>query len=250
MKKRLISIDVTCIPYMSFVKELTELAKRRESSYVCVSNVHMLVEAYNHKTFAEVVNSADYVTPDGMPLAKSIQWLYKISQDRVAGMDLLPDLMKEACEHNVSVFFYGGTEEVLAETKTYCEQYYPNLHVSGLISPPFRALTSEEQQDYVNKINNSNAGFVFVVLGCPKQEKWMASMKGSINACMVGIGGALPVMIGMQKRAPQWMRNAGLEWLFRFVQEPKRLYKRYLITNSLFVVLLIKEFLKRGVIRR
>jgi N-acetylglucosaminyldiphosphoundecaprenol N-acetyl-beta-D-mannosaminyltransferase len=126
--------------------------------------------------------------------------------------------------------------------KAFCENHYPVLKLVGLYSPPFRALTKEEE--VILNINASGAGFVFVALGCPKQEKWMAAMKGRINACMVGIGGALPVMIGMQKRAPVWMQKASLEWLYRLIQEPQRLFKRYAVTNTMFIVLLFTQWLK------
>lgn len=243
MKKRLISIDITCIPYYEYVEELTRLAYNRVASYVCVANVHMLAEAYWDSEFAEVVNGATMVTPDGMPLALGVKWVHGIKQDRVAGMDLLPDLLAKAEEKNIGVFFYGGTQKMLDHTSNYCKKEHPNLNLKGLISPPFRALTDEELDAYVDEINKSGAGFVFVVLGCPKQERWMASVHGRIDACLIGIGGALPVMVGDQKRAPEWMRKYALEWVFRFCQEPRRLFKRYFTTNSLFIYLLLKELL-------
>lgn len=234
-------INVNLGSYTHFVESILLFAEKRISSYLCVANVHMCIEAYQDKAFAEVVNGADMVTPDGMPLVKALKWLYGIKQDRVAGMDLLPDLLREAEIKDISVFFYGGTQDILVKTADYCRKYYPSLRLAGLLSPPFRELTITEKDDYINQINNSGAGFVFVALGCPKQEKWMAAMKGKVHACMVGIGGALPVMIGLQKRAPKWMQEASLEWLYRFMQEPKRLFKRYLVTNSLFICLIISE---------
>ncbi|SFB69718.1 N-acetylglucosaminyldiphosphoundecaprenol N-acetyl-beta-D-mannosaminyltransferase [Zunongwangia mangrovi] len=245
MKKRLISIDISIKAYQDFIKDLTTLALNKKSTYTCVANVHMLVEAYKSKDFAEVVNNADMVTPDGMPLAKGLKQIYGIEQDRVAGMDLLPDLLKEAESNGIKVVFYGGTQLTLDKTKEFCDQYYPNLDIVGLISPPFRELSEEEEKDYTDLINKSGAGFVFVALGCPKQEKWMANMKGRINACMIGIGGALPVMVGLQNRAPVWMQKTSTEWLYRLSQEPKRLFKRYAYTNTLFVYLMLKEKLKR-----
>ena len=129
---------------------------------------------------------------------------------------------------------------MLAKTHDSLKQKYPHLSIAGFYSPPFRQLTNIEEEEICNKINSSNPNLIFVVLGCPKQERWMASMKGKLNAVMIGIGGALPVFVGMQKRAPKWMQDYGLEWLFRFIQEPKRLWKRYMVTNSLFLYLIIK----------
>ncbi len=246
MKQKLISIDTTVGNYASFVQQLTKAAQQGTSSYTCVANVHMLVEAHNDPEFARVVNNADIVTPDGMPLAVSMKLIHGLQQDRVAGMDLLPDLLQVAVEQGIPVYFYGGTQEMLDRTGEYCDTHFPGLNIAGMYSPPFRSLTPEEDEEVVRKINNSGAGFVFVALGCPKQEKWMASMKGRINACMIGIGGALPVMVGMQRRAPQWMQRLCLEWLYRLVQEPRRLFKRYAITNTTFLFLLTRTWIKQG----
>lgn len=238
----ILGLSVTSGPYRVFVEKIIDFATSRKSSYICVANVHMLVEAYKDKQFAELVNNADIITPDGMPLVWSFKLLYGIKQSRVAGMDLLPDLLKHAQQNQISVYFYGGTKAIINKTREVLALRYPTLPVAGLYSPPFRSLTEAEQEDIVQNIRKSKAQLVFVVLGCPKQEKWMASMHGKINACMVGIGGALPVLIGAQKRAPMWMQNSGLEWLYRFFQEPSRLAKRYLVTNSIFLWLLFKAW--------
>lgn len=245
MKKyNLLSLNLSKGTYSGFLESIVHLAESRNSSYICVANVHMLIEAHKDKRFGQVVNNADLVTPDGMPLAKGLEIMYGEKQDRVAGMDILPDLLKISEREKLKVFFYGGTQKMLDETERFCGNEYSKLKIVGLISPPFRELTDKEELKYINEINSSGANFLFVALGCPKQEKWMASMKGRINTCMIGIGGALPVMIGMQKRAPKWMQNASLEWMYRFGQEPKRLFKRYIYTNSLFLYLFSKEYLK------
>ena len=204
----------------------------------------MTIEAHWDKRLAAMVNEADLVTPDGMPLVKAVHLLYKVKQERVAGMDILPDLIKETEKQDLSIFFYGGTQEMLDRTKEYVETNYPLLKNHQYFSPPFRPLTEEEEQEVVKRINNSGANLVFVALGCPKQEKWMASMKGKIHACMIGVGGALPVVIGMQRRAPMWMQKTSTEWLFRLILEPRRLFKRYFTTNSIFIVLFLKELLR------
>ncbi|PKK36154.1 glycosyltransferase [Siphonobacter sp. SORGH_AS_0500] len=238
---QLISIKISSGPYQSFIDKLVYMACNQIPAYCCVANVHMLVEAYNNEAFASIVNNADLVTPDGMPLTWGLKLVHGIQQDRVAGMDLLPDLLAEASKLQLPVYFYGGTQAMLDQTDAYIRKVYPSLHVAGMYSPPFRPLTAEEDQQIVDKINASGARMIFVALGCPKQEKWMASMKGRIQATMIGIGGALPVMVGMQKRAPEWMQKASLEWLYRLVQEPKRLFKRYAVTNTTYLWLLTKE---------
>ena len=242
-QKSLISINISTGSYDNFIDELI-IRSAQKSSYTCVANVHMLVEAYRDKSFSDVVNAADIVTPDGVPLKWVLKILYGIKQERVAGMDMLPDLLKQAEQKRIPVFFYGGTEEMLEGINKSLPAQYPDLPIAGTFSPPFRKLTAEEDQQIVDRINNSGAKMVFVVLGCPKQEKWMSHMKGKVNAAMIGVGGALPVFIGMQKRAPRWMQKTGMEWFFRLCQEPRRLFKRYFITNTVFIFLLSKEWLR------
>ncbi|WP_432713326.1 WecB/TagA/CpsF family glycosyltransferase [Pedobacter sp.] len=240
-KKRIISINVSNGTYKQFVSAIMHNALAKISSYVCVANVHMVLEAYDSLEFKKVVNSAYLVTPDGMPIAKSFQILHQIPQQRVDGMSLLPVLLAEAEKLNQSVYFYGGTQIMLDRTAAYVNNQYPKLKIAGLYSPPFRDLTESEMGYIATDISNSKASLVFVVLGCPKQEKWMFDMYGRIPAIMIGIGGALPVLIGLQKRAPLWMQNNSLEWLYRLKQEPRRLFKRYFRTNNLFLYLLAKE---------
>ncbi|MEJ5961335.1 WecB/TagA/CpsF family glycosyltransferase [Pedobacter immunditicola] len=246
-KKRIISINVSNGTYKQFVSAIMHNALAKISSYVCVANVHMLLEAYDSLEFRKVVNSAYLVTPDGMPVAKSFQILHQQQQERVDGMSLLPNLLSTSEEKGLSVYFYGSTQEMLDQTAAYIRQNYPKLNISGLYSPPFRDLSEVEMDQIATKITNSGANIIFVVLGCPKQEKWMHAMKGKIPAIMIGIGGALPVLIGLQKRAPEWMQKNSLEWLYRLKQEPTRLFIRYFRTNNLFMYLLAKEQLKKTV---
>ncbi len=246
-KINLLSIKVSTGSYKEFVETILEAAELKESQYTCIANVHMLVEAYHSNDFEKIVSNANIITPDGKPLSWALWMLYGIRQVRVAGMDLLPDLLLRAEQKKIPVFFYGGEPSVLDRTLQYIGKKYPHLTVSGAYSPPFRKLSIQEDEAVIRMINDSGAGLVFVVLGCPKQERWMASMKGKIHAVMVGVGGALPVMIGEQRRAPKWMQVAGMEWLFRLLQEPSRLFKRYALTNSLFLYLLFKAYLRQRI---
>ena len=239
--KQILTIKFNLGPYKSFIRDLMDLAVEKKSSFVCVANVHLLIEAYKTDSVATVVNNAVIVTPDGKPITWALRFLYGIEQDRVAGMDLLPDLLAEAEKQKIPVAFYGGTRDMLNKTEEYIRNRYANLPVAEFYSPPFRELTTEEENAVIKMFNESDARIIFVVLGCPKQEKWMFAMKNKINTLMIGIGGALPVMVGMQKRAPRWMQHSGLEWLYRLNQEPRRLFKRYASTNFLFIYLLFKE---------
>jgi N-acetylglucosaminyldiphosphoundecaprenol N-acetyl-beta-D-mannosaminyltransferase len=243
-RKEIINFGITTGNYSSFVNHIVTLAHHKESANVCVANVHMFIEAYKDKSFNSIINDATMVTPDGRPLTWVLRYVYGIRQDRVAGMDLLPDLLQQMMLKRLPAFFYGGTPALLEKTDNYLRYAFPDLPIAGMYSPPFRPATKEEEDQLVNKINNSGAAVVMVILGCPKQERWMASMKGKINAVMIGVGGALPVMVGMQKRAPAWLQHMGLEWLFRLMQEPRRLFRRYVITNSLFIYLFFKKIFK------
>lgn len=220
------------------------MASAHKPATICVANVHMFAEAQGDNNFLNIVDTADMVTPDGKPIAWALKLLYGIPQDRVAGMDLLPDLLKEMEQKNLSVYFYGGSQAMLDKTKKFIEEKYPALSLAGFYSPPFRPLTVVEENEIIDNINEARPNIVFVILGCPKQERWMHLMKNKLSSVLIGVGGALPVMIGLQKRAPVWMQNAGLEWLYRLMQEPGRLFKRYAVTNSKFVWLIGKEWLR------
>ena len=239
--QKLLNMSLSLGSMDAFLTEITSLAELRAPAYVCVANAHMLVETIRDPQFRRVVNGANIVTPDGMPLVKALKWLYGITQERVAGMDLLPRLLEKAEKKGISVFFYGGSPALVELTQQHCRVYFPQLQIAGVYSPPFRKLTAREEEEMIQHIQASGAHLVFVVLGCPKQEKWMAQMSGHISATLVGIGGALPVLVGLQKRAPQWMQQNSLEWLYRLGQEPKRLFTRYFVTNSLFLFFLFRE---------
>ncbi|MBB1286135.1 WecB/TagA/CpsF family glycosyltransferase [Flavisolibacter sp. BT320] len=249
-KTQLLNFPLSLGSYSSFIEDIIASARLKQSRYTCVANVHMLIEAYRNPSFAELIQKADRVAPDGMPLVWGLRLVYGIKQERVAGMDLLPDLLQRLEDEEISPFIYGGSPEMLQRTKDYFIQKFPSLKLAGLYSPPFRSLTPEEECAVVNMINESGAGVVFVVLGCPKQEKWMAAMRGRVTATMIGIGGALPVLIGIQRRAPKWMQRLGLEWFYRLMQEPKRLFKRYALTNSAFIYLLMRECISVKIFRR
>jgi N-acetylglucosaminyldiphosphoundecaprenol N-acetyl-beta-D-mannosaminyltransferase len=241
MKKNIFGINISTGLYEEFIARITELGHNKRPSYACLVNVHMIIEAYRGNKLAEVINNAEIATPDGMPLVCALKILHGIKQTRAAGMDLLPDLIEEAEIQGLSVYFFGSTLKVLNAVQDRINRDHPNLKVAGSYSPPFRSLTYEEEYQDVGRINNSYAEIVFVALGCPKQEMWMARNYKKINAVLVGVGAALPVYAGLQARAPLWMQRFSLEWLFRLFQEPRRLWKRYLITNLFFLYLLFKE---------
>ncbi|GAB4017701.1 WecB/TagA/CpsF family glycosyltransferase [Spirosoma migulaei] len=245
VRKNVVSLEISLSSYQQFIQDILQAACLRKSGYACFANAHMIVEAVRDPAFAEMVNRATWTTADGVPVAWAIRLLYGRRQERITGLDVLPALLQEAPRHGVSVYVYGSTPAVLERCADYCAQHHPELSISGLYAPPFRALTAGEEEEVVERIRTSGAGLVFVALGCPKQEKWMAALSHRIPAVLLGVGGALPVTVGVQKRAPNWMQFAGLEWLYRFFQEPRRLFSRYFSTNSLFVFYLTRQWIRQ-----
>jgi N-acetylglucosaminyldiphosphoundecaprenol N-acetyl-beta-D-mannosaminyltransferase len=216
-------------------------AARHDSRYVCICNAHSVVTAGQDADFGRVIAEADLATPDGAPVAWMLRQLGFSSQERINGPDLMWKYCARAATREESIFLYGSSEQTLATLQTRLTQAFPGLRMAGAISPPFRALSAGELASHIAQINASGAGTVWVSLGCPKQEKWMAEQRGKINAVMIGVGAAFAYHAGTIKRAPPWMQRNGLEWLHRLVAEPGRLWKRYLVTNTLFVLGAIRQ---------
>lgn len=243
-KAEVFGLGISLGSFQQHVQTILELGREHRSSYVCCVNVHMCMEAQGDPQFAGVVNGADLATADGMPILKSVNRFHKLQQERVAGNDLMPAVMAAAEREGLSVFFHGGEQQVLDAIVARAESDFPRLRVAGTWSPPFRPLTPEEQSAEVQRIADSGAHIVMVSLGCPRQERWMAAMKGKVPAVMLGVGGAFLLYAGVDSRAPLWMRKASLEWLYRLALEPKRLWKRYLVTNSAFIWLYAKHLVR------
>lgn len=235
-------IDATS--WQEAVDTLLQWARGRESRYVCICNVHVVVTAKQDPEFRRVVNEADMATPDGMPLVWVLRRIGFQRQERINGPDLMWRLCGEMAKKELSVFLYGSASETLERLTNNLKTSFPQLAIAGVYSPPFRLLSDEEDRKMIDLINFSGAHIVFAGLGCPKQELWMAACRGKIRAVMIGVGAAFDYHAGTLKRAPLWMQRSGLEWLFRLMSEPKRLWKRYLVTNSLFLI-----YLGLGVLR-
>lgn len=218
------------------VGHLVRWGGERRSRYVCICNVHSVVTASQDPEFMKVVNEADLATPDGMPVAWMLRRLGRPGQQRINGPDLMLRYLAQAERLGHVVSFYGSTEHTLALLEQQLHATFPRLRVGVSISPPFRSLSQEEQQRYADQINGAGTAVLFVGLGCPKQEVWMASQRGRIDAVMVGVGAAFDYHAGTIQRAPLWMQKHGLEWLHRLASEPRRLWKRYLLTNGTFIL--------------
>jgi N-acetylglucosaminyldiphosphoundecaprenol N-acetyl-beta-D-mannosaminyltransferase len=234
---------VDALSWDETIDQITQWGAAHESRYVCICNVHSVVTTTTDVEFKIAVNNADLATPDGAPIAWALRWLGHPKQQRINGPDLMMRYLAEAERLGQSVFFYGSTDTTLTKLRSALALQFPGLHVSGSYSPPFRQLTLEEDEGAVNMINDSGANVVFVGLGCPKQEKWMADHRGRVNAVMIGVGAAFDYHAGVVKRAPLWWQRNGLEWLYRLGSEPRRLFRRYMVTNTLFVVGFVRQIL-------
>jgi N-acetylglucosaminyldiphosphoundecaprenol N-acetyl-beta-D-mannosaminyltransferase len=244
-KLRIISLSVDHLSFREGLDTVIGWAKERKPSYVCFANVHMVIEAYRSADFLAQLDAASLVVTDGKPLTTACYSLYRKRQERISGMDFMPAAIAAAEKEGLTVFLYGSSPEVLDQLNVELGRKYPRLRIGGMISPPFRALTTEETDAHLDQINGSGAQLLFVSLGCPKQEKWMAMHHQKIRAVCLGVGGAFPVMAGFQQRAPKWMQNLALEWFYRLMLEPKRMFGRYLKTNSLFIYRMGVERLKQ-----
>ena len=219
-------------------------AERGLGGYVCAANVHMCMESYDNNDFMQVVNNAAIVVPDGKPLFWWMKMFGVQTAQQVRGPDLFLKLCQISEKSGLQVGLYGGSEKALAALQKYIHLNYPSLNLVKLISPPYRSLAEEEQASYITEINESGVKILFVGLGCPKQEKWMASNEDSVNAIMVGVGAAFDFYAGTLKMAPEWMKTCGLEWLYRLFSEPRRLWKRYLYNNPRFILLFSVAWLR------
>ncbi len=227
--------------YENATERIIGWAEQQESRSVCVANVHTVMEAYDRREFLNVINGADLVTPDGMPLVGSLKLEGVKNASRVYGPDLTPSVLKAAEERGVPVGFYGGSSFVLDRLLVRVRREYPRLPIVFAQSPPYRALTLQEDREVVKALRPSGTRLLFVGLGCPKQERWMAEHRGQVNAVMVGVGAAFDFLAGSKRQSPRWMQAVGLEWLFRFATEPRRLWKRYMKHNPRFVVLMAAQ---------
>lgn len=218
------------------VRRISGWARSGESRSVCICNAHSIVTARQDPLFGQAIAEADMATPDGAPVAWMLRRQGAPKQPRVSGPDLMLDYCAHASANGESIYLYGSTPSTLEALQSQLLARFPTLRIAGAHSPPFRALTHEEDAAIVRQINESDAGTVWVSLGCPKQELWMASHRGRIKAVMVGVGAAFDFHAETVARAPRWMREHGLEWLHRLLSEPRRLWRRYLFTNTAFVL--------------
>lgn len=225
---------------VSYIKENLDTLK---GHYVCISNVHTTVMAYRNLEYRNVQNGAALNLPDGKPLS-IVQKLFGMKQaQRVPGPDLMPEIFALSEKEGYRHFFYGSKPETLKALKKELQMKFPKLNIAGMYSPPFRPLTDEEDAEVIEKINKTEADFIWVGLGAPKQEEWMAAHEGKVCGLMLGVGAGFDFHAGTVKRAPKLMQELCMEWLYRITQDPVRLLPRYLDTNFSFLYFILKEHL-------
>ena len=244
--RRLLGLRVDCSNYSDASEHIASLAIADQSAVVCVANVHMVMEAVDDAAYRRTVNASELITSDGMPLVWSLRRLGLPEAERVYGPTLTPRVCERAAHYGIPVGFYGGTPDILARLETALRDRIPALQIAFAHAPPFRDLCAEEDADIVNAIEESGARILFVGLGCPKQERWMAAHRERLRCTMVGVGAAFDFLAGAKRQAPGWMQRRGLEWLFRLATEPRRLGRRYLWHNPRFVYGMARQLLGAG----
>ncbi len=228
---------VSVTSYGDVCDRIQQWITRRQPQYIVAANVHVVMTAYFQSEYQNILRAAALVTPDGMPLVWGMRQLGVRQQQRVYGPDLMLAWCDRAAQIGSSIYLYGSTSDVLSKLSTNLKQRFPELKIVGQHAPPFRALSLAEMRADADRIQSSGADVVFVGLGCPKQEGWMAQQQANLDAVMIGVGAAFSFHSGTVSQSPRWMMRLGLEWVFRLGQEPQRLWSRYLVNNSAFVVL-------------
>lgn len=221
---------------MPWLLEFTDQhIKELSGDYLCVSNVHTTVTAWEEEDYREIQNGGIMAIPDGVPLVLVSRRRGYTQISRTDGPGYMLEVLKRSADKGYRHFFYGSTQETLDKMRQVLEKDYPGVQIAGMYSPPFRPLTEEEDRAVVQMINEANADFVWIGLGAPKQERFMAAHQGKLHGLMVGIGAGFDYLAGNIKRAPQWMQDHSLEWFYRMLQDPKRLFWRYVRTNVIFI---------------
>lgn len=231
----IMGVNIAAIDMNWLLKFIEHNIEALSGDYICVSNVHTTVTAYDDAKYCDVQNGGILAIPDGGPLSTVGRRRGFAGMQRTTGPDLMGEIFKESVKKGYRHYFYGATQETLDKLLQELEIHYPGLQVAGVYSPPFRPLTEEEDMISIENINQANANFVWVGLGAPKQEFWMADHQGKVKGLMIGVGAGFDYYAGNIQRAPQWMQKYNLEWLYRLFQDPKRLYKRYFYTNMKFI---------------
>ena len=240
----ILGVPISVVDMDAAVHTMKDWIDRKRRDYVCVCNVHTVMECQKDKATLEIYRKAGMVTPDGMPLVWVSRLMGLSGVRRVYGPDLMLAMFEQSVARGWRHFLYGGAPGLAEMLATKMRERFPGLEIAGTFSPPFRMLTAAEAADVAGRINQSGADIVWVGIGAPRQELWMADHREALEApVLIGVGAAFDFLSGVKSQAPRWMMNCGLEWLFRLGSEPRRLWRRYLINNPLFVWYVMLQFL-------
>ena len=242
--RKIIKTDVDVISLENACNKIDEWANNKETKYISITNTHDIVRSWLDFDYRKITQTSDMSIPDGFPVAWAMRLHGIKNQKRVAGPDLFENLIPRLARNNLRIFFYGSTSKVLNLIDERIKTNHPNLDVKFL-SPPFRKLTLIEDLEIMKIINEFNPHVVFVGLGCPKQDQWIHQHKTKIETVFIGIGAAFDFFAKSKKRAPIFMQDNGMEWLFRLYKEPRRLFKRYCFTIILFFIGINIQIIKR-----
>lgn len=249
-KYNIFGVDYAATNYDEAATLIVDKAQNYISFGVSALAVHGLITAYSDPSLKYLVNSIDLVVPDGQPIRWALNSFYNLNMvERVYGPTLTLHVLEKANILKLKLFLYGGTESTLTKLSRNCiKSNYPDVNICGMHIDRFREATEEEDKSDIDKINKSGANIVLVGRGCPRQELWVANHLGKVNAAMLAVGAAFDFHAGTVKQSPKWMQDRGLEWLYRLIREPRRLWKRYFSTNSYFIYLFIlhKYILRRA----
>jgi N-acetylglucosaminyldiphosphoundecaprenol N-acetyl-beta-D-mannosaminyltransferase len=240
----ILGVRVDATSYARATDQILDWAARHLSRLVCCASVNNIMAARDSAEFKKVMDSADLVTSDGMPLVWLLRCMGIREAQRVYGPDLMPAVLESAAESGVPVGLYGGSPEVLRRLVERLTMRFPKLDIAYAESPPYRPPTQEEDEKTTQAIARAGVRILFIGLSTPKQERWMYSHRGRIDAVMLGVGAAFDFLAGAKPQAPHWMQRNGLEWLFRLATEPRRLWRRYLGQNPRFAVLALAQVLR------
>ena len=245
MKTNILGCYISSISsYDDAYTELLSFSKKNTPGYITVNNVHTVVEGVRNSSYRKIINNALLALPDGKPLSVVAKLKGDKNISRIFGPSFMETAIDRGQKDNLKHFFFGSSGQTLELIRESLSKKYPNAKIAGMISPPYRPLTDSENDKFTSIINDSNADIIWVGLGAPKQEIWMYENFSKLNkGVMIGIGAGFDYIAGKTQHAPEWMKNLSLEWLYRLIQEPGRLWKRYLVTNTLFLFYITLELI-------
>lgn len=238
----LLGVQVSAINIPQALEAIDGWIHNGQSNYVCVTSAHPVMECYDHPDIKDIFNSSGLTTPDGMPLVWWLRWHGQRHVDRVYGPDLMLAVCQESIEKGYRHFLYGGAPGVAEALSDSLKSRFPGLQITGCYTPPFRELTPEEDRLVISQIEASQADIVWVGISSPRQDCWMSEHVGRVGApVLIGVGAAFDFLSGLKRQAPKWIQRSGFEWLFRLLNEPRRLWRRYLLLYPRFIFLVLGQ---------